>query len=83
MTAHALGRALNSTLTGQRLDGEALMQNHKLCTNAATSIGCGVRGLTHQQLSDAPANKQPVLQLLWNLVCPLSLVPFGVPLAQI
>ena len=47
-------------------EGEAL-QNHMLCANAATAIGCGVRDLAPQQLAAAPEHPQLVLALLWNL----------------
>ena len=49
------------------LTSELRLQNHTLCSNAATSIGCGVRGLQPQQLTDAANQKQPALQLIWNL----------------
>ena len=60
-------RALNVPAGGTALGPEARLQNHTLCSNAATSIGCGVRGLKPQQLVDAVNHKQPTLQLIWNL----------------
>jgi len=60
-------RALNLPTGGKVVGAEARLQNHTLCSNAATSIGCGVRGLQPHQLADANAHRQFVLPLLWNL----------------
>ena len=68
-------RALNFPTATAPLGPVARLQNHMLTTNAATSIGCGVRGLTPQQLMDARSNKQLVLNLLWNLTKTKLLAP--------
>uniref|UniRef100_A0A7S3SBB2 Calponin-homology (CH) domain-containing protein n=1 Tax=Emiliania huxleyi TaxID=2903 RepID=A0A7S3SBB2_EMIHU len=54
---------------GQLLGREDMLQNQSLCLNAATAIGCGVPGLTPQQMVDAPpSGQQRALQLVWNMV---------------
>ena len=60
-------RALNKAEGGKKLGHEARLQNHTLCTHAATSIGCGVTNLQPSQLARATENEQVVLQLVWNL----------------
>ncbi|KAL3928896.1 MAG: hypothetical protein SGPRY_002196 [Prymnesium sp.] len=67
-------RALNLPEGSQPLTKEARVQNHTLCANAATSIGCGVREMHPAQLAHANAHRQIVLSLLFNLArrCHLS-----------
>ena len=60
-------RALNAPDARGALPDAARLQNHTLCTNAATAIGAGVAELTPEMLLDATAHKQPVLELAWNL----------------
>eukprot|EP00966_Prymnesium_polylepis_P039325 912495-Prymnesium_polylepis.1 len=60
-------RALNLPSADAPVPQPARLQNHALTTNAATAIGCGVRGLTPQQLASARDNTQLVLGLLWKL----------------
>lgn len=60
-------RALNLAPQSGEIARDSALQNHTLCTNAATSIGCGVRNLQPAQLLDATSNQQAVLQLVWNL----------------
>ena len=61
-------RALNVAEPGFSLRGMHALQNHTLCLQAATAIGCGVRGLSPQQLATPWGSQQLVLQLLWNLI---------------
>mgnify|MGYP002630308110 CR=1 FL=1 len=68
-------RALNLPEPGRSLRGMHALQNHTLCLQAATAIGCGVRGLSPQQLGSAQHNAQLVLQLLWNLIRAKLLTP--------
>ena len=60
-------RALNRPDAAGLLSDGARLQNHTLCANAATAMGCGVAGLQSEQMLDAAQHGQPVLELVWNL----------------
>ena len=44
--------------TGAPLSDKDALQNHTLCSNAATGIGCGITNLQPQQLHKAADNEQ-------------------------
>ena len=51
-------RALNIPKDGAPLSDKDALQNHTLCSNAATGIGCGITNLQPQQLHKAADNEQ-------------------------
>ena len=51
-------RALNIPKDGAPLSAKDALQNHTLCSNAATGIGCGITNLQPQQLHKAADNEQ-------------------------
>ena len=70
-------RALNIGVDGNNISETEQLQNHTLCANAATAIGCGVRDLAAQRLAQAPKYKQLTLSLVWNLTKTGLLAPLS------